>query len=172
MKIKYALVAVLVTASSAFSQSAGNSALAALQAIPDEYQDTVVKLSCTGASPNPEKWEALAYDGEVGDAPRNIVLSAGEVISDSLSAKLGTMLSHETAIQVGNVLLDSPAAFDAAASLCSAKGMEMTSANMTLTQPGEGATPVWEIVCLGSGGKRLGKVTLSAENGSPISESF
>jgi hypothetical protein len=172
MKLKVALIITLAAAAHSLAQQAGNTALAALQAIPGEYQDSVVKLSCTGAAPNPAQWHALAYDGEIGDAPRNIVISAGEVVSNSLSAKIGTMLAHQTGISLGNVLVDSPTAFEAAAILCQTKGQELASADMTLTQPGDGATPVWDIVCYSSSGKKIGRVSISASDAATLSETF
>lgn len=171
-------IALLLTAatslvtSASFSQQSENSALEALQAIPGEYQNAVVKLSGTGASPNPEKWEALAYADEIGDAPRNIVISAGEVISDSLSAKVGTMLSHQTGIVVGNVLVDSPEVFEIARNASASQGSEMASADLVLTQPGEGASPVWSVVCRGASGQTLGHMSVSAENGAVLSQKF
>jgi hypothetical protein len=172
MKTKTILLVAIVSATNALAQEAGNTALAALQAVPGEYQDSVVKLSCTAASPNPAQWHALAYDGEIGDAPRNIVISAGEVVSDSLSAKIGTMLAHQTGITLGNVMVDSPIAFEVAAAQCQAKGHEMAAADMVLTQPGEGATPVWAITCIDSSGKKIGQVSLSASDGAILSEKF
>lgn len=172
MKIQAALSLAAIITSSCFAQQSGNTALSALQGMPGEYQDSVVKLSCTGASPNPDQWQALAYAGEIGDAPRNIVISAGEVISDSLSAKVGLMLAHQTSITVGNVLVDSPVAFNQAASICSSRGLSMASADMTLTQPGEGATPVWSVVCRDASGNKLGDISFSAENGATLSEKF
>jgi hypothetical protein len=172
MNIKYTLVALALFPVIALAQEGGNTALEALQAIPGDYQDTVVKLSCTGAAPSPEKWSALAYEGEVGDAPRNIVIAGGEVISNSLSAKVGTMLAHETPITIGNVLVDSPAALAAAAEACANKGLTLASADLTLTQPGEGASPLWDIVCHDSSGKRIGRVSVSAQDGAVVTESF
>lgn len=172
MKINASLLMALALAPLALAQQENNTALSALQAIPGDYQDSVVKLSCTGASPNPTQWHALAYDGEIGDAPRNIVISAGEVISNSLSAKIGTMLAHQTGITLGNVMVDSLTAFEVAESACRSKGLEMASADMTLTQPGEGSTPVWDIVCRDLTGNKLGQVSLSASDGAIFSEKF
>jgi len=172
MKIKAAISALILTPAIALSQESGNSAIEALQAIPDDYKDAVVKLEGSNASPNPARWNALAYEDEVGDAPRNIVISGGEVISNSLSAKVGSMLAHQTPITLGNVLVDSNIAFEIAAKICAGRGLTLASANMTLTQPGEGASPMWEISCRDQSGKGIGRVSVSAQDGAVVSEKF
>lgn len=143
----------------------GNTGLQALQAIPEEFADSIVKVSATECSPDPSYWLVLAYQDEIGDGPKEFKVVSGEVEDDHASFKVGQLISHSTAIDRSKVNVDSPVVFAIAQAQMEAGGGNMTKANMSLTQDGEGGSPVWSVDCFGSGGERVGSLRLSADTG-------
>lgn len=164
------LILALGMSGIAAAEAGGNTALTALQAVPADYNDDIVKVSCQGANPDPSEWQVLAYQGEIGDGPRNFKIANGEVSNDQASFKVGAMLTHGTAINLAEVGVDSPQIFALAQNLCSTAGKTMTHADMVLTQDGDGSVPVWDVKCYGEGRGSLGDIRLSAKDGAVLSQ--
>ncbi len=149
-----------------------NTALNAIQAIPAEYEDAIVKVSCSGAAPDPQQWLILAYQDEVGDGPKEFKVINGQVDGSHESFKIGTMVAHATPIDTTQVKVDSPQILAIAQQVCEEAGRSMNSGDASLTQDGGGASPVWSVTCYDASGKNIGSIRISAVDGSIFSKSL
>lgn len=147
-----------------------NTAEAAIAAVPEEFSDAIVKISGTGCSPDPSAWLVLAYQDEIGDGPKEFKIVDGEVAGDHASFKVGQLVSHSTAIDRSRVNVDSPEVFAIAQQAVQAAGKSMQSANLSLTQDGDGGAPTWTVVCLDEEGSAIGTLRISADTGSIFSK--
>lgn len=147
-----------------------NTAGAAMSAVPEEFSDTIIKISGSGCSPDPSAWLVLAYQDEIGDGPREFKIVDGEVDGDHASFKVGQLVSHSTAIDRSRVRVDSPEIFAIASSTLQNAGKNLASANLSLTQDGDGAAPTWTAVCLDESGAVVGTLRISADSGAIFSK--
>lgn len=147
-----------------------NTAEAAILAVPEEFADAIVKVSGVQCSPDPEAWLILAYQDEIGDGPREFKVVGGEVSGDHASFKVGQLVSHSTAIDRSRVQVDSPEIFAIAQQTLQNAGKNMSSANLSLTQDGDGSVPTWTAVCLDESGKTVGTLRIAGDSGAVFSK--
>jgi hypothetical protein len=149
-----------------------NTALNAIQAIPAEFEDTIVKVYCSGANPDPQYWLVLAYQDEVGDGPKEFKVVDGQVDDSHETFKIGTLVAHSTPIDTTQVKVDSPQILAIAQEACQEAGKNMSSGDASLTQDGGGASPVWNVTCYDSSGKTIGSIRISAVDGAIFSKNL
>lgn len=146
-----------------------NTALAALAALPQDCQDSVLRLSADHATPNPATWYAMARAGGTGGTLRSLQITDAKVVSNKASLNLVALARNPTPVDQKKVLLDSPRVYDFAQEYCTANAGTLASASFALTQGGAGAVPLWEIWCYNASGTELGYLKMSALDGVVIS---
>lgn len=146
-----------------------NSVLAAINAVPEEYADTIVKISASNCNPDPSEWIILAYQDEIGDGPREFKIVDGQVDQNHATFKIGQLVAHSTAIDRSRVNFDSTEVFELAQQTFQGAGKNIVSVNLALTQDGDGAAPTWTVTGIGDSGAILGSMRISADSGAVFS---
>jgi hypothetical protein len=166
------LSCLLVSVFADAAQASENTAINAIKAIPSEYADAIVMVSCKGANPDPQYWLVMAYQDEVGDGPKEFRVIDGQVSDEHENFKIGALVAHSTLIDTTLVKIDSPQVLAIAQQACQDAGREMSAGDASLTQDGGGAAPVWSVTCYDSSGKTIGSVRISAVDGSIFSKNL
>lgn len=176
--IVFALVSLPVVASAQFmggpvaqtGQAAptGNSALAALPILPDDYAQYVVRVTADNADPDPETWYVMTYKGTMKSPLRSVAIADGEIKQDEISLNPTAYLRNRTPINPDRVKIDSRRAYQIAEAYCVANNKELDSVSFALSQQGKATVPVWEVWCYDSKEKPLGYLKISATEGSVI----
>lgn len=146
-----------------------NSALGALNTLPPEYQNFVVKVSADNGTPDPPQWYILAYRGNPQEGLFSIIVANGEIVQEKPSFNVGELFKVPNPIAIERITIDSRSAFDIAAQFAAANDHTLKSVSYVLQQTGPDATPVWKIWCYGRGGNYFGYIEISATNGAVIS---
>ncbi|MEO8206894.1 MAG: hypothetical protein ABI615_11995 [Chthoniobacterales bacterium] len=145
-----------------------NGALAAIQALPAEYRDGLLKLSADNGKPNPKKWYVVAQDGR--KPARNFTIIRGAISNESsgLIQNVRSAVTGGTAINLNKVKVDNIHAWHAAQTYCASKGSQLGSVSYALQQSGKSSTPIWYVWCYTKGGNYLGYIQVLATTGAVI----
>jgi hypothetical protein len=146
-----------------------NSALDALNMLPPEYQNFVVKVSADNGTPDPPQWYILAYRGNPQEGLFSITIANGEIIQEKPTLNVGELFKVPNPIAIERVTIDSRSAFEIASQFAAANDRTLRSVSYVLQQTGPDSSPVWKIWCYDRGGSYFGYIEISAANGSVIS---
>ncbi len=97
-----------------------NSALGALNTLPPEYQNFVVKVSSDNGTPDPPQWYILAYRGNPQEGLFSIIVANGEIVQEKPSFNVGELFKVPNPIAIERITIDSRSAFDIAAQFAAA----------------------------------------------------
>jgi hypothetical protein len=146
-----------------------NSALAALNILPPQYQNYVVKLSADNGTPDPPQWYVLAYRGSPDEGLFTITIANGQIVQEKPSFNVGELFKNPSPIAIERMTIDSPAAFEIAHQFASANGRHLESASYILQQIGPDSAPVWKVWCYDRRGSYFGYIEIAATDGTVIS---
>jgi hypothetical protein len=146
-----------------------DSALGALNILPPEYQNYVVKLSADNGTPDPPQWYVLAYRGSPEEGLFSIGIANGQIVQEKPSFNVGELFKNPSPIAIERITIDSPAAFGIAQQFAEANGRHLTSASYVLQQIGPDSAPVWKVWCYDRGGSYFGYIEITATDGTVIS---
>lgn len=142
--------------------------IAALEALPPQYRDGVLKLSADNGVPNPKTWYVVAKNSRQNGAMYQVAIAQGQIVSEKISLDLRAAIK-DSSIDLSKVLVDSDGAWAAGARYCSSKGRTLGNASYALQQQGRDAAPVWSIWCYDANVKYIGLVKVLATTGAVIS---
>lgn len=145
-------------------------AIAAMQALPQRFQNGILRLSADEGQPNPQIWYLVARDMSEDAPPRNFTVSAGQVTSQRVALNLRTLLNRPSPINLANVQVDSRDAWDLAQKFSSDQGRRLGSVSYLLQQEGRNAVPIWTVWCYAPDGRYIGVVSFLATNGAIVSD--
>jgi hypothetical protein len=146
-----------------------NSALGALNILPPEYQNFVVKVSADNGTPDPPQWYILAYRGTPEAGLFSIIVANGQIVQEKPSFNVGELFKIPNPISIERVTIDSRSAFDIASQFAAANEQTLQSVSYVLQQTGLDSSPVWKLWCYDRRGSYFGYVEISATNGTLIS---
>lgn len=172
MKIKKLLLAFFASAISLTSHAQEmdpKGAIAAMDALPLNYRDGILKLSADNGDPNPLQWYILAKNSRRGDRIYSITVADGQIIAEKPSLDFREILNESTAITLADISVDSGQAFAIAQRHAEAAGKKLGSVSYVLEQKGQGAVPVWSIWCYDPAVKYFGYLQILATTGAVIS---
>jgi hypothetical protein len=146
-----------------------NSALGALNILPPEYQNFVVKVSADNGTPDPPQWYVLAYRGNPQEGLFSITIANGEIVQEKPSLNVGELFKVPNPIAIERVTIDSRSAFEIASQFAAANDHTLRSVSYVLQQTGPDSAPLWKIWCYDRSGRNFGYLEVSATNGAIIS---
>ena len=146
-----------------------NSALGALNTLPPEYQNFVVKVSSDNGTPDPPQWYILAYRGSPEEGLFSIIVANGEIVQEKPTFNVGELFKIPTPIAIERITIDSRSAFEIASQFAAANDQTLQSVSYVLQQTGPDASPVWKLWCYDRRGSYFGFIEISAANGTLIS---
>ena len=146
-----------------------NSALGALNILPPEYQNFVVKISADNGTPDPPQWFILAYRGNPQEGLFSITIANGEIVQEKPSLNVGELFKVPNPIAIERITIDSRSAFEIASQFAAANDHTLRSVSYVLQQPGPDAAPIWKIWCYDRRGSNFGFLEISATNGAVVS---
>ena len=145
-----------------------NSALGALNSLPPEYQNFVVKVSADNGTPDPPQWYILAYRGNPEEGLFSIIVANGEIVQEKPTFNVGELFKVPNPIAIERITIDSHSAFEIAAQFAAANDQTLRSVSYVLQQSGPDSSPIWKIWCYDRRGSYFGYLEISATNGSLI----
>ena len=146
-----------------------NSALGALNVLPPEYQNFVVKVSADNGTPDPPQWYILAYRGSPEEGLFSISVANGEIVQEKPTFNVGELFKIPNPIAIERIAIDSRSAFEIASQFAAANDQTLQSVSYVLQQTGPDASPVWKLWCYDRRGSYFGFIEISATNGTLIS---
>ena len=146
-----------------------NSALGALNILPPEYQNFVVKISADNGTPDPPQWYILAYRGNPQEGLFSITIANGEIVQEKPSFNVGELFKVPNPIAIERITIDSRSAFEIASQVAAANDHTLKSVSYVLQQIGPDSAPIWKLWCYDRGGSNFGYLEISATDGAIIS---
>lgn len=146
-----------------------NSALGALNILPPEYQNFVVKISADNGTPDPPQWYILAYRGNPQEGLFSITIANGEIVQEKPSFNVGELFKVPNPIAIERITIDSRSAFEIASQVAAANDQTLKSVSYVLQQTAPDSAPIWKIWCYERGGSNFGYLEISATDGAIIS---
>ncbi len=143
--------------------------LDAVQTLPPEYRQGLVKVSADDGNPDPETWYFLARNANKANDVYSLEVEGGALTQEKPSLDFRALLGKPTAISLAQVQIDSLGAWDIAALWCQSRGQRLATASYVLKQTGASAAPVWSVWCYDPDGNTIGEVQILATSGSIIS---
>lgn len=140
-------------------------AVAAMAALPAKYAGSILEVTGSGGAPDPKEWVILAWNAEDPGSLRRLVVSGGRMIGDSPSLSVYQSERKEVAVALSALGIDSGGVWSIAQAYAAANGAPLESADYVLTTHAKGVPPVWTVTCHGAGGKSIGKLVISADDG-------
>lgn len=141
----------------------------AIAVIPAEYHRGIVKVSADDANPNPDTWYFTARNSAKANDVYSLEVTKGRLAVEKPSFNLGAILGKPTALDLGQLDLDSLAIWKIAAANCARRGRALVTASYVVEQTGHSAAPVWKVWCYDSNGDEFAQLDILATNGSIIS---
>lgn len=169
MRLSLALLLSLFLPAALFAAPDPNGAVAAMQALPGQYQNGIMRLSADHGKPTPPYWAIIARNPARRGLPTSLTVSRGRITSERATLNPRALISGDTPITLGRVRIDSPEAWRRAQRFASDRGRRLDSVSYVLQQRGSNAAPVWSIWCYDSRGRFIGFVSLLATTGAIIS---
>jgi len=136
-----------------------------MQALPQRFQNGILRLSADNGRPNPETWYLVARDRSEDAAPRNFTVVDGQVASQRVALNLRTLLNAPSPISLDRVQVDSRDAWDIAQRFSANQGSRLGSVSYLLQQEGRNAAPIWTVWCYEPNGRYIGVVSFLATTG-------
>ncbi len=167
------LLAMAISFSTALAAAPRIGAKTALQSLPSDFADQIVRLTADNGKPNPKRWYVLARNPQkpgllLRDPLYSITIFGGQIaeVKRSLDAR---QVLRRNFVDLAKVRVDSTDAFGIAREVLGSAGPKMRSASYQLTQRRPAADPIWEIWAYGKYDRYLGFVRVSASSGAVIS---
>jgi hypothetical protein len=143
--------------------------LDAVQILPPEYRQGLVKVSADDGKPNPETWYFLARNAVKANDVYALEVTNGALTLEKPSFDFRALLGKPTSISLPRIQIDSLGAWDIAATFSQSRGRQLGSVSYVLEQKGTSAAPVWSVWCYDPKGADIGEIQILATNGSIIS---
>jgi len=147
-------------------------AIAAMKAMPFKFKNGILEVSGKGGNPQPQEWTIIARDVDNMGTITLLTVAGGQVINQRPSANPGQMFRESGFLMVPEITIDNGVIFQTAQKFVQENsGSALASVDYTLTRPASDLAPVWKLVCRDARGKVIGRLTLSALNGSIMTQS-
>jgi hypothetical protein len=163
------LLASLLLPAVALAAPDQNGAVAAMRALPAQYQSGILRLSADHGKPTPPYWAIIARNPSRRGLPTSLTVTRGRVTSERATLNPRALISGDSPITLSRVRIDSPEAWRRAKKFASDRGRRLDSVSYVLQQRGSTASAVWSIWCYDSRGGYIGFVSLLATTGTIIS---
>lgn len=158
----------LVFLSSIFAQNP-NSALGALNRLPEQYRNGVVWVSADNADPHPDRWYVTARNAAREGLLMNLTLGDGRILSERLAISPRAMLRQINSINLSSLRVNSTDLWNDAQQFSEDRGRRLGSLSLQLQQRGRNAIPIWSVWVYDRGGSYVGYFTVAATTGAILS---
>ncbi len=143
--------------------------LDAVQILPPEYRQGIVKVSADDGNPNPETWYFSARNANKANDIYSLEVTDGSLTLEKPSLDFRVLLGKPTSISLPQIQVDSLGAWDIAVTFCQSRGKQLGTVSYVLKQAGASAAPIWSVWCYDPSGDDIGEIQILATNGSIIS---
>jgi len=165
MRILFSILVLALGAILSADAADRGGAIAAMQALPPQFQNGVLRLSADEGQPNPQTWYLVARDVSKNSVPRNFTVVDAQITSQSPALNLRTLVDAPSPISVNRIQVDSRDAWDIAQRFSSDQGRRLGSVSYLLQQQGRDAAPIWTVWCYDLTGRYIGVVSFLATTG-------
>jgi hypothetical protein len=165
-----AAVVVCLGAATAFSEdSASPTALGALKYLPRGEAKNVARIEARDGKPVPELWHILVHDAKAETGLHEYVIAGDELVASRGVSQFAERLQASDVIGLDAVRIDSDRAAKLAQQYALANNAAVATMDYRLFREGDGAAPIWKVMCLDDAGQLVGSVVLTASKGTIVS---
>lgn len=136
-----------------------------MQGVPFKYNDGILQVSGEGGAPEPAQWKVLARPVDEGGTVTQLIMEAGQLVSEAPSFNPGQMFRDAGYIFIPEIQIDSGEAFRLAQEQAQKAGHELGSVNYLLERHGDDVDPAWKLTCFDTQGGEIGILSILATTG-------
>jgi hypothetical protein len=159
---------ILLAAVAASAGATVPSALKALNALPPEQANRLVRIAACEGSPDPDRWHFVVYDPTAENGFSDFVVSGDKIVGRNKVSQFASSVRPEDVVGAAGVRVDSDRVAQLAWQFATANHVAVSSFNYEMRKDAIGVAPVWKVVCLDQNGNQSGWLVVDAAAGQVI----
>jgi len=137
-----------------------------------ELLNRVVEVKGFGGIPQPETWVIVVDDPLARGGVREVEITGGKITSERTPVKGYSGISTDSIMNFAKLNLDSKGAFTLAEQEAKIARVSFDAIDYVLQRDANRSVPVWTLQLLDPDLRRVGTLTIAADNGAVLSRSF